>query len=285
MDIFNPNTIFTKLENELDALKLEPIERNQFVEKSVGLCQLAFLELKKYVIQKGFNTIEEEISFFKTIKPKVFSKLIFYNDLLRLENYKLLIPKKLMLKILNEEIRKIHEFIKNNKEFYHYYITNQTCLDEKYFVRIDNYIFIGSKNIQYLADPQFASLRDETVAYFLAYEQYGKYLENEISLLKSKGNIRQTFQPEGISPKISWTSSKVALIELIYALHCFNCINNGKVHINELIKFFECMFDIKLYKAYRAFVDIKDRKRDKAKFLTELKTALINKLDDLDTLN
>ena len=84
---------------------------------------------------------------------------------------------------------------------------------------------------------------------------------------------------------MTWTASKVALVELIYALHCLSCINNGQVHINELIEYFEFMFDIKLFKAYRAFVDIKDRKREKAKFLTELKTALVNRLDDLDALN
>ncbi|MCG6191175.1 RteC domain-containing protein [Maribellus maritimus] len=285
MNVFFPDTILEKLEEELESLKNRSLDKKTMAEKSVGLCQLAFLELRKYVLQNDFNNVEEEINFFKTIKPQIFSKLIFYNELLRMEDYKLLTHRKLMLKMLNNEIRKIHEFINNNKEFYHYYTTNQTCMDEKYFVRNDNYIFIGSKNIQYLADPQFATIRDETVAYFMAYEQYGKYLENEISLLKDERNIWATLKPNGINFKMTWTASKVALVELIYALHCLSCINNGRVHINELIEYFEFMFDIKLFKAYRAFVDIKDRKREKAKFLTELKTALINRLDDLDALN
>ncbi|MCG6189851.1 RteC domain-containing protein [Maribellus maritimus] len=280
-----PNEIFEKLEKEIEFIKNQSFEKKEIAEKSVGLCQLAFLELRNYVLQNDFKNVEEEIYFFKVIKPKILSKLIFYNELLRMENYKLLVNRKLMLKMLNDETQKIHEFIKSNKEFYHYYTTNETCLDENYFVRSDKYIFIGSKSIQHLVDPQFATLKDEVVAYILAYEQLGEYLDNEISLLKNKRGSWQTFQPAKFSLKMSWTASKVALVELIYALHCCNCINNGNVHVNELIEYFEYMFDVKLYKAYRVFTDIKDRKRERAKFLVELKTALLNRLDDLDALN
>ena len=285
MSVLCPNTILKKLEEELESQKSQEFEKKVLAEKSIGLCQLAFFELKEYVVLNGFNDVEEEIRFFKTIKPKVFSKLIFYNDLLRIENYKLLTHRKFIAKVLSEAIREIHEFIKSNKEFYYYYITNQTYLDEKYFVRNDNCIFTGSRNLQYLTDPKFATLRDETVAYFMAYEQFEEYLENEICLLKSKRKPWQTFQPRNLNLKMTWTASKVALVELIYALHCCSCINGGSIHINELISFFELVFDIKLYKAYRAFVDIKERKIDKAKFMTELRTALINRLDDLDALN
>jgi hypothetical protein len=285
MSAFSPHNILNRLEEELETLKNQETEKKILAEKSVGLCQLAFFDLRKYVLRNDFKNEEEEISFFKVIKPKVFSKLIFYNELLRMENYKLLVNRKLMLKMLNDENQKIHEFIENNKEFYHYYTTNEICLDESYFIRSDKYIFIGSKTIQHLTDPQFATLKDETVAYILAYEQLGEYLDNEINLLKNKRGLWQTFQPAKFRLKMRWTASKVALVELIYALHCSNCINYGRGHINELIEYFEFIFDIKLYKAYRTFTDVKDRKRERTKFLVELQKALINRLDNLDALN
>lgn len=284
MNVFKPNTILKKLEEELDALKIENIEKKALAEKSVGVCQLAFLELKKYVTQDGFNNTEEEITFFKIIKPKIFSKLIFYHELFRIETYKPLTHKKLMVKMLNNEIRKIHEFIKNNKEFYLYYTTNQTCLDETYFTRSNSSALIGSEYFHYLTDPQFATPKDEIVSYIIAYEQSGKYIDNEICILKNGRSFWQTLQPKSLNFKMSWTASKIALVELIYALHCCSCINNGRIQINELIGFFEMVFDVKLYKAYRTFIDIKDRKREKTKFLTELKKGLTNMLDDLDAL-
>ena len=285
MSVFSPNTIPTKLDKELEALTFEFIEKTILAEKSVGLCQLAFLELKKYVLQNGFNSIEEEINFFRAVKPQVFSKLIFYNELFRIETCKSLTSKKLLIKMFNNEIRKVHEFFKRNREFYQYYTTNQTCLDEAYFTRSNGSVLIGSENFHYLTDPQFATPKDEIVSYIIAYEQLGRYLDDEMGILKNEQRFRQTFQPKKLNLEMSWTAPKVALVELIYALHCCCCINNGRSQINEIIVFFELMFDVKLYKAYRAFVDIKDRKREKAKFLTDLKKALTNKLDDLDALN
>ncbi len=285
MSVFSPNTIPTKLDKELEALTFEFIEKTILAEKSVGLCQLAFLELKKYVLQNGFNSIEEEINFFRAVKPQVFSKLIFYNELFRIETCKPLTSKKLLIKMFNNEIRKIHEFFKRNKEFYQYYTTNQTCLDEAYFTRSNGSVLIGSENFHYLTDPQFATPKDEIVSYIIAYEQLGRYLDDEISVLKNGHGFWQTFQNKKLSSKMNWTAPKVALIELVYALHCCSCINNGKVHINELIRFFELMFDIKLDKSYRTYIDIKDRKRERTKFLVELQKALINRLDDFDSLN
>lgn len=279
------NNILGKLEEELISLQNQCSEKKIVAEKSIGLCQLAFLDTKRQVIQNGFKCIEEEIYFFKVYKPEILSKLIFYNELFRIETFKPLIHKKMMMGMLKNEIRKIHEFIRNNKEFYQYYTTGQTCLDEVYFTRNDNSLLMGSENFHYLTDPQFATPRDEIVSYIIAFEQLGKYIDDEITILKNRGKRCQSDLPKILNFKMSWTASKVALIELIYALHCCCCINNGKVHINELIGFFEVIFDVKLCKAYRTFVDIKDRKKEKAIFLTELKDVLINKLDALDDLN
>ncbi len=285
MNTFYPNTILGKLEEELAFLKNQSSEKKLIAERSLGLCQLAFLELKDYTIQNGFSNLNEEINFFKVVKPKVYGQLIFYNEIFRIETFKPLIHRKLAIKMLNDELRKIHEFIKINREFYQYYTTNQTCLDETYFTRSNTSVLIGSVNLHYLTDPQFATPRDEAVSYFIAYEEFGKYLDTELNLMKHRQKFWQICQSKKLNLKMSWTASKVALIELIYALHCYNCINNGSIHINELIRFFETMFDVNLNEAYRAFVDIKDRKREKAKFLTELKSSLISKLDAIDELN
>jgi hypothetical protein len=182
-----------------------------------------------------------------TIRAKPEKEPEAFIESFRIETYKTLIHIKLMAKMLNNEIRKIHEFIKSNKEFYQYYTTNQTCLDETYLTRSNRSILIGSENFHYLTDPQFATPKDERVSYIIAYEQIGKYLDKEIRILKNGRRLWQTFQPKKLSLKMSWTASKVALVELIYALHRCNCINNGRVHLYELIGFFELMLDVKLY--------------------------------------
>jgi hypothetical protein len=187
--------------------------------------------------------------------------------------------------MFNNEVRKIHEFIKVNWEFYQYYTTNQIFLDEAYFTRSNSSIFIGSVSFHYLTDPQFATPKDEIASYIMAYGQLEKYLDDQINILKNGQKLWQSFKSKKLTITMNWTASKIALVELIYALHCCSCINSGRVHLNELISFFETIFDVKLNETYRAFVDIKDRKREKAKFLTELKSSLISKLDAIDELN
>jgi hypothetical protein len=57
MSSFDPDNIHTILEKELENIRVETIEKTMIAEKSIGLCQLAFLELKEYVIQNGFSNM------------------------------------------------------------------------------------------------------------------------------------------------------------------------------------------------------------------------------------
>jgi len=89
------------------------------------------------------------------------------------------------------------------------------------------------------------------VAHILACEQLEKYIDEEITALKSKRMFWQRYLSEKKQLNLKWTATKVALIELIYALHSSHSINNGKNDIKELIGLFEQVFDIKLDKSYR----------------------------------
>ncbi|MDE1207685.1 RteC domain-containing protein [Tenacibaculum larymnensis] len=42
-------------------------------------------ELKTHVLEQGFSNAQEEINFFKNIKPKILGKLVYYNKLSRIE--------------------------------------------------------------------------------------------------------------------------------------------------------------------------------------------------------
>lgn len=94
--------------------------------------------------------------------------MIFYNELLRIETYRLLIHRKLMMKMLTNEIGKIVEFIKSNREFYQYYSTSQTCMDEAYFVRNNSNVFINSRSLYYLTDPQFSVGSKSIIGIFIS---------------------------------------------------------------------------------------------------------------------
>jgi hypothetical protein len=66
------------LRNTSDDLLVIAIEIIQYIEKKL---KEIYLWLKTHV----FNTLQEEIYFFKELKPRMVSKLLFYKELLKLE--------------------------------------------------------------------------------------------------------------------------------------------------------------------------------------------------------
>ena len=74
-------------EIEKHIKKIEQDEKNEII-KSVQI--LTFFEskldeLKSFIVQYDFKTEEEEILFFKEIKPKIWSNLIYYMSVYRTE--------------------------------------------------------------------------------------------------------------------------------------------------------------------------------------------------------
>ena len=84
--------------------------------------------------------------------------------------------------------------------------------------------------------------------------------------------------------KLNWTGSKVALIELLYALHTEGVFNNGTSDLKDIAEYFENVFSIDLGQYHRAFLEIRMRKTDKTKFLNGMKEKLIRRMENTDEL-
>lgn len=82
---------------------------------------------------------------------------------------------------------------------------------------------------------------------------------------------------------MKWTGSKVALVELVYALHNEKIINNGNISLNECIKAVETFFNTEIKQHNRIFLEIRNRKTiDKTNFINSLQVNLNNKINQLD---
>lgn len=84
--------------------------------------------------------------------------------------------------------------------------------------------------------------------------------------------------------KQTWTGSKVALIELLYALHTEGVFNNGASDLKDIAEYLEVVFDIDLGQYHRAFLEIRVRKSDQTKFLNSLKEKLVKRMENTDDL-
>ncbi|MBT2623514.1 RteC domain-containing protein, partial [Chryseobacterium sp. ISL-6] len=122
----------------------------------------------------------------------------------------------------------------------------------------------------YNLDEDFTTSHDHKIAMIEA----NKLLEDY--LIKCIQNIGQnTKHDTNVMSKLSWTSSKVSLIELVYALHKTKCFNGGNIDFSEVVRFTEEVLNINLGNFYKTIGEIKNRKYSSTKFL-QLLTENLN---------
>lgn len=263
------------LEDEINELDLEQNDSIVLYEVVIELILKKLAEVKQYVLSKGFKTVEEEIHFFKKLKPIISSKLIYYNNIYKIETKKPYGGEKTIKKHLNNELSKIKRYFDNNLDFYKYYRTNSTYLDHKYFVRGKYDIKLSLDTYYFESDHKFSTTHDFKVAKIMANDLLQLYLENQIFAIHGK------LRP-GSPNVLKWTGSKTALIELIYSLYTQSVFDNGNADIKSIVKYLENVFDISLGDFYHTFLELKNRKTNRTKFLDALKEGLLRKMDDQD---
>ena len=79
------HTIILEIHNKEDKISSQSKRViDEAYEMTLYLQDLLF-EVKKQIVERGFKNDEEEIKFFRTIKPQILGKLIYYNKVYRIE--------------------------------------------------------------------------------------------------------------------------------------------------------------------------------------------------------
>jgi hypothetical protein len=268
------------LNTDLQNIDLEESLVIEKAQKSIFCIKQSLLQLKKFILNYTFLNEDEEISFFKNIKPNIFSKLIYHVKIFNIESRRPMGSYEIQKNFLCQELSKLTFFFNNHLEFYQYYRMNSTYLDDKYFVRGKEDLHLYQDSLMFYVDPDFSTSHDYMVAKILANDQLEVYLNKELEALSIKAS-NPNWGQLGICDNVvlQWTESKTSLVELIYALYATGCINNGRSEIRELAAFFEQAFNIRLSDIYRTYLEIKIRSTP-TKFIDSLKTTLLHKMEE-----
>jgi|SRR5690606_25464839 len=272
--------IIRELEDRLADMQLEIDSPISLSEESMKLTLRSLASLKEFTLSRDFKDLEEEIFFFKELKPKVLSKLIYHNAIYKIETKKPFGGTKIFRKYLLKELVKLKRYFDNNLEFYKYYRTGSTYLDHKYFVRGKYDIKLTLDTYYFESDHTFSTSHDYKVAKIIANDQIQVHLENELAQLFRNSSKSKARFPQ--KSNLKWTAPKVALIELIYALHSEGVFNNGAVDLKDIAQAFEHMFRIDLGQYRRTFLEIRVRKSDRTRFLDKLKDKLTDRMENAD---
>ena len=242
-----------------------------------------FEELRAFTHQYVFHNENEEICFFKETKPTIISKLIYFNDIYTLELRKPSGSKEVVKAYYQKRLGAITEFCNANLDFYQYYRSKATHLDKYYFLRgHENYKLCHNCGM-FDKDPLFSTCCDHKVAKMLAYDMLEIYLQQRLQEVERQEVIEISRASLPDNP-FRWTGTKIAAIELGYAIYAAGVLNNGNADIKEIMTYIEASFKIDLGDYYRTYLTMRERKKDKTSFLTSLINKLLRKMEDDDKL-
>lgn len=240
--------LYADLSRELNEFVLEEDNAIKRLEKSVHSCLKYLKRLKDFCKEHDPVTPAEQIEFFKKIKPKFKSRLIFYQSLLNIETRKPIGEEQAICAFLANELKILHHFFESNLAFYQYVRTEATYLDEYYFVRGAYDVHLDPDQCVIDFDPAFSTTHDHKLAQVLASELLQDYLQQDILRITQREAIAQT---DAEFLDFDWKQTKCALIELIYSWHATDAF--GKKSLKSIVKFIERAFNVSLGNFYDTY--------------------------------
>lgn len=243
----------------------------EMAEKAIALCTTTLLNLHNIVEKEDFKSMEEEINYFRNIKPIPMSYLIYFS---KVSNCEVSIPKvgvEHKVRFLKKEIKKINKFFNRQNCFVYYMEQNHHNLDHEFFTRNHRGKFYLGPLLTCFQDPKFSASHDMLWAMIQAMFRYIQYIRERLQQLQPG---TQELQPENPPIQLVWTASKASLVEIIYALHGMGVFNHGTAELRTIVVAFERIFHKKLPNVYKSYSEMKLRKGAFAKFILMMASCL-----------
>lgn len=269
--------IYQAMEHELSEVVLNSVQETERYRRSILICKKAMSSLKNYVSVHAFEDEALEILFFKEIKPRFYSKYIYY---VNVYNYLMQLPAggdDVLRKYIDSHLDELRRFFDTNKAFYQYYRSGGSQMDKIYYTRGFD---VQMELEDFEEDEQYSTSHDYKLSKIIANERFLDYLKLERA--KINHDEQQTKGPGKLFPFAHpvWTAGQTDAIELLYALKSSGSVNNGNIDIAELVALFEFIFEFELRDAYHKFADITRRKKAIPLYLNRLADALVKWIED-----
>lgn len=274
------SALYDKMDKRLSEINSNEIDVVQRFKASSSAILQVMSTLKEYITNYKFTDKADEINFFKNIKPRFLSNLIYYRKAFEMQSHLPLSSVEDETNFYLKELNKISEYQKDNKEFLSYYRANSTFFDEVYFIRKepDSWLLLNFDCFE--TDLNFTTFYDLKISKIIAFESLSEFIKDSINKIEARNDLKRNRNPDIL--KLKWTASKVSLIELLYALQSSGSFNNGSIDLKNLAIDLENLFNIDLGNYYRVFQEIRLRKRSRTTFLDQLKDQLTKRMDDSD---
>lgn len=276
------NNMLAEIEVDISEIDLYGYDIIETSLSMVHRLQTVLNDLKTKLQTYSFPAKEDEITFFKTQKPEILGRLLFFYKIYRIETQCPNGSNDVIRNYISKELDNLTYFFNRNLDFYQYYRSHSTLYDEYYFVRGKSDLRLCTDSAQFDKDPNFSTGYDYKVAKIIANEMLRIYLNKRLVKLETNTQVEDNLQ-KCLKYPFRFTGKKVFLIELGYSLVSSGDINNGNVEIKEMMNFLGTVFQVELGDYYAAYIAMKERKKDRTAYLSRLQDSLVKRMDEDDS--
>ncbi|HJF99213.1 MAG TPA: RteC domain-containing protein [Bacteroides clarus] len=276
------NNMLAEIEVDISEIDLYGYDIIETSLSMVHRLQELLNDLKAKLQTYSFPAKENEITFFKTQKPEILGRLLFFYKIYRIETQCPNGSNDVIRNYISKELDNLTYFFNRNLDFYQYYRSHSTLYDEYYFVRGKSDLRLCTDSAQFDKDPNFSTGYDYKVAKIIANEMLRIYLNKRLVKLETNTQVEDNLQ-KCLKYPFRFTGKKVFLIELGYSLVSSGDINNGNVEIKEMMNFLGTVFQVELGDYYAAYIAMKERKKDRTAYLSRLQDSLVKRMDEDDS--
>lgn len=266
------------MNRQLHDLTYKGITGLEYIQQCYQITNNALKELREALTRYRFKSIEEEVDFFKNIKPSVHAQVLFFIELYQIELQRPSITeKKQQISYFKKLSAHYTQLLRKNYMLQLYHKTQRSAEDQQLFCRNSTIPYLVPIDPLEDFDTLFPPASTE-LSRIIAYEKVLDHISQIIKSIRTGSKQPSIHQSSGMN----WTGSKIELIELAYALHSTTCINNGKIEIKRIITALEQVFNVELGAFYRIFQNIRIRQGSRTAFMDQLKEKLLDRMDTTD---
>jgi hypothetical protein len=268
----------SRLKSEIDT-EIEQIERAEMSSmakslEAVRVFKKAYFQLKEFTLKYKFQGEEEEILFFKEIKPRLCFRLIYYQKLRNIEMDRPLGIDK-QREYLKDLLNDIDKYNCKRIDFVRYYRSGSSRFDSLYFLRgqVDTEQYMETFSHEF--DPDFTTNCDFKVAKILSNDMLSDYLTREIEALNENNNI--IVGSFGFpATKLTWKGTKTELQEQILSWDSDSAF--GDVPYTQLHSYIQNVFNIQLDSNISRVLDDLKIRLSPTPYIDKLKKALLRRM-------
>jgi RteC protein len=172
--------LYNKMQADIRRLELPELER---IESCFRIATGYWHRLKETIRDHGFAGDDEEIGFFKKVKPLFTSQIEFYMLVYQAMLFQPENDSSELMLYWENEFRRLQKFIESKEEFVRYFKSGSICKDQQYFLRENNDPGNAGFCKVYDQDKEYTTSHDYLVAALQAHEMYHEYVKEKLKYL------------------------------------------------------------------------------------------------------